>query len=90
MFRQTSENGFMRTQAQSADCVCLWSLWCCNLTCGFRSYAHTPTYQTVLFPGLWELGPLLLPGHEDLHVLKCWVVPCLCLEGHLVLWHRLS
>lgn len=45
--RQTSENGFMRTQAQSADCVCLWSLWCCNLTCGSTL---TPTHRrTKLF-----------------------------------------
>lgn len=52
--------------------------------------AHTQTYQTVLFPGLREFGPLLLSGYKDLHILKCGVVPCLRLEGHLVLWRRLS
>lgn len=63
------------------NCVYLWSL---------QRNTHTQTYQTVLFPGLWEFGTLLLPGHQNLHVLECWVVPCLCLKGHLVLWHRLS
>lgn len=48
------------------------------------------THQAVLLPGLGEFGPLFLPGYQDLHVLKRGVVSCLCLEGHLVVWHRFS
>lgn len=57
-----------------------------NLALSFPTHAH----QAVLLPGLGEFGPLLLSGHQNLHVLKRRVVPRLGLEGHLVLWHRLS
>lgn len=52
--------------------------------------SSSQTYQAVLLPGFWEFGSLLLPGDQDLHVLKSWVVPHFRLKSHLVLWHRLS
>lgn len=44
-------------------------------------------YQTVLFPGLWELGSLSVTGHQRLHIFYGWVISHLSLERQLECRH---